>query len=75
MFVKSDLVEKFNWPEMSLREVKIPLREAETTTSNAVATLTYIFRCNLFQKLSGLMASVILIFWMIFRTYQEQYIN
>ena len=34
MFVKSDLVEKFNWPEMSSREVEIPPPEAETSTPN-----------------------------------------
>ena len=34
MFVKSDLIEKFNWPEMSPREVEIPPRNAETSTSN-----------------------------------------
>ena len=32
MFVKSDLVEKFNWPEMMPREVQFRLRNAETST-------------------------------------------
>ena len=33
MFVKSDLVQKFNWPEMSPREVELSSRKAETSTS------------------------------------------
>ena len=34
-FVKRNLVEKLDWPEMSPCEVENPLREAETTTSNS----------------------------------------
>ena len=43
MFVKSDLVEKFNWPEMSPHEVEFPPRNAETSTSN---DLVYHFKAS-----------------------------
>ena len=34
MFIRSDLIEKFNWPEMSPRELEFPPHNAETSTSN-----------------------------------------
>ena len=40
MFVKSDLVDKFNWPEMSPREVEFLPGDADTSTSNVEKNVT-----------------------------------